>query len=173
MTARELGELIRPLVSRVRAMITRGTVARAEEAHKLRTLQVRGLAGDDEAEHFEAYGYTSRPKPGAEVLIVNVGGDGAHPVVIVAADRRYRVQGLESGEVAIYDDQGQRITLYRDRIELEAPRVVVNSPEVYLGGPGPAGPLDGLVHGTGIDSYTGMSYAALGNASAKVAGAKV
>lgn len=172
MNDRRLAEILRPLVSRLRAMVTRGTVAAADEARKLRHLQIKGRDGDDDAEHFEPYGFTSRAKPGAEVLVVNVGGDGSHPVVIVAADRRYRVTGLESGEVCLHDDQGQRITLYRDRVEVEAPVVVVNSPAVYMGGPGPAGPLDGLVHGSGIDTLTGIPYATLGNASAKVKAAK-
>lgn len=172
MNARQLGELIRPLVSRVRAMVTRGTVASVTDTGKLQTMQVKGRDGDDDAERFQPYGFTSNPKPGAEVLIVNVGGDGSHPVVIAVDDRRYRIAGLESGEVCIYDDLGQRVTLYRDRIEVEAPAVVVNSANVYLGGAGPALPLDGLVHGSGIDSFSGVAYSVLGNASAKVKAAK-
>lgn len=166
-------EALRPLVARLRALVTRGTLDTATSSSKMQGAKFRGQDGEvDEAEHFEPYGLTARPHPGAEVLIVNVGADSAHPLVLVAADRRYRIKGLAAGEVCLYDDQGQRITLYRDRIELEAPTVIVNSPDVYLGGAGPAGPLDGLVHGKGIDTYTGMSYSALGNASAKVAAAK-
>lgn len=172
MNVRDLADLLRPLVSRVRAMVSRGTLAATLDGSKLQRMQFRGRDGDDDAERFQQYGFTSSPKPGAEVLILNVGGDGSHPVVIACDDRRYRVSGLASGEVCIYDDQGQRITLYRDRVEIEAPRVVVNSPDVYLGGAGPATPLDGLVHGQGIDTFTGTAYALLGNTSAKVAAAK-
>lgn len=172
MTPRQLAELIRPLASRVRAMVTRGTVAAVGDGSKMQTVQIKGRDGDDDAERFQPYGFTSHPKAGAEVLIVNVGGDGSHPVVIAVDDRRYRIKGLEAGEVCIYDDQGQRITLYRDRVEVEAPKVVINSPEVYLGGAGPAGPLDGLVHGSGIDGFTGLTYTAMLNTSAKVKAAK-
>ncbi len=157
--------------NRIRGIVTRAVVA-AFVDKKLRVVQLKGRDGDDDAEHFEPYGFSSAPKPGAEAIVLAVGADGSHPVVIVVADRRYRVAGLVDGEVCIYDDQGQRITLYRDRIEVEAPAVVVNSPSVYLGGAGPAGPLDGLVHGTGIDTLTGLTYAALGSTSAKVAAAK-
>lgn len=169
----ELRTALRPIVMRLRGLVTRGTLDTATSSTKLQGAKFRGQEGEvDDAEHFEPYGFTARPFAGAEVLIVNVGADAAHPVVIAAADRRYRIAGLATGEVCLYDDQGQRVTLYRDRIEIEAPKVVVNSANVYLGGPGPALPLDGLVHGQGIDTYTGMSYAALGNASAKVAAAK-
>lgn len=172
MNVRELAEVLRPIVGRVRAMITRGTVGGVADGSKLQGLQVKGRDGDDDAERFQTYGFSSVPHPGAEVIVVNVGGDGAHPVVIACDDRRYRLRGLKGGEVALYDDQGQRITLYRDRIEVEAPRVVVNSPDVYLGGPGPALPLDELVHGSGIDTFTGVPYALLGNGTAKVKAAK-
>lgn len=171
--SRALLELVRPLAMRLRAMVTRGTLAQADDGKKLQAVQVKGADGEvDDAERFQQYGFTSRPQNGAEVLIVNVGADSAHPVVIAVDDRRYRVKGLAAGEVCIYDDLGQRITLYRDRIEIEAPKVVVNSPSVYLGGAGPALPSDGLVHGSGIDPFTGAAYFALGNTSAKVKGAK-
>jgi phage baseplate assembly protein V len=154
-------------------MITRGTLAGVADGGKLQGVSFRGRDGDDDAERFQNYGFTSAPHAGAEVVVVNVGGDGSHPIVIAIDDRRYRINGLAGGEVCVYDDLGQRITLYRDRVEIEAPRVVVNSPAVYLGGPGPAGPLDGFVHGSGIDTLTGTAYALLGSASVKVAGAKL
>lgn len=172
--SRAFVELLRPLAMRLRAMVTRGTLAAdADDGPKMQGVQFKGQDGEvDDAERFQTYGFTARPKAGAEVLIVNVGADASHPVVLAVDDRRYRIKGLQSGEVCVYDDQGQRITLYRDRIEVEAPKVVINSTNIYLGGAGPALPLDGLVHGSGIDSFTGVAYSVLGNASAKVKGAK-
>ncbi|WP_431477838.1 phage baseplate assembly protein domain-containing protein [Massilia eburnea] len=64
-------------------------------------------------------GFTSVPKPGAEGVVVFVGGNRDHGLVIAVEDRRFRLKGLASGEVAIYDDQGQKVHLtraaYRDR----------------------------------------------------------
>lgn len=99
-------------------MLARGTVVLANAAKKMQTLQLRLTASEikDAAEHFEPYGFTSSPLAGAEVLTAFLGGDRSHAVVLVAADRRYRVQSLESGEVAIYTDEGDRVHFKRGRI---------------------------------------------------------
>jgi phage baseplate assembly protein V len=102
----------------LKSMLVRGTVILADAARKLQTLQVRLTAGEikDGAEHFEAYGFTSHPQAGAEVLTAFLGGDRSHAVVLVASDRRYRIKELQPGEVAIYTDEGDRIHFKRGRI---------------------------------------------------------
>ena len=99
-------------------MLARGTVVLVNAAKKLQGLQVRLTAGElkDGADHFEPYGFTSNPLPGAEVLAAFIGGDRSHAVVLVAADRRYRIQAMASGEVAIYTDEGDYIHFKRGRI---------------------------------------------------------
>lgn len=98
--------------------LARGVVALGNSASKLQSLQLRLLAGEvkDNVEHLEPYGFTACPHGGAEALTGFIGGDRSHGVVIVVADRRYRLQGLEAGEVAIYTDEGDRIHLKRGRI---------------------------------------------------------
>jgi phage gp45-like len=69
------------------------------------------------------------------------GGLRSHGVVLAVEDRRYRLTGLEDGEVALFDDLGNIIKLGRERIEMtavtelrvEAPKVVVQSNNVRLG----------------------------------------
>lgn len=102
----------------LKSMLVRGTVILADAARKLQTLQVRLTAGEikDGAEHFEAYGFTSHPQAGAEVLTAFLGGDRSHAVVLVASDRRYRIKELKPGEVAIYSDEGDKVHFKRGRI---------------------------------------------------------
>ena len=102
----------------LKSMMARGTVVLAAAGKMMQTLQVRLTAGElkDGAEHFEPYGYTSNPLAGAEVLTMFLGGDRSHAVVLVAADRRYRIRELKPGEVAIYTDEGDRIHFKRGRI---------------------------------------------------------
>lgn len=99
-------------------LLVRGTVVMVNAAKKLQTLQLRITAGEikDGAEHFEPYGFTSNPLAGAEALTFFLGGDRSHAVVLVVADRRYRIQQLKPGEVAIYTDEGDRIHLKRGRV---------------------------------------------------------
>ena len=99
-------------------MMARGTVVLAAAGKMMQSLQVRLTAGElkDNVEHFEPYGLTSNPLPGAEVLTVFLNGDRSHGVVVVASDRRYRIKALEPGEVAIYTDEGDKIHFKRGRI---------------------------------------------------------
>lgn len=99
-------------------VLTRGVVALANSASKLQTLQMRLTAGEvkDGMEHLEPYGFTSCPHAGAEALAGFMGGDRSHGVVIVVSDRRYRIQELEPGEVAIYTDEGDKVHFKRGKV---------------------------------------------------------
>ncbi|MEN5094524.1 phage baseplate assembly protein V [Pseudomonas protegens] len=99
-------------------LLARGTVVLANSANKLQSLQMRLTAGEvnDDMEHFEPYGFTSNPLAGAEGIATFLGGDRSHAVVLVVADRRYRLQALAAGEVAIYTDEGDKIHFKRGRI---------------------------------------------------------
>lgn len=62
-------------------------------------------------EYFQHYGFTSRPKPGAEGVAFIQG----NTIYLVATDdRRYRIS-LEEGEVALYTDEGDFIHFRRGR----------------------------------------------------------
>ncbi|WP_237882042.1 phage baseplate assembly protein V [Pseudomonas sp. PGPR40] len=102
----------------MRNILARGLVALGNSASKLQSLQLRLLAGEvkDNVEHLEPYGFTACPLEGAEALAGFIGGDRSHAVVIVVADRRFRLQGLKSGEVALYTDEGDFIHFKRGRI---------------------------------------------------------
>lgn len=98
--------------------LARGVVALGNSASKLQSLQLRLLAGEvkDNVEHLEPYGFTASPLAGAEALAGFIGGDRSHGVVIVVADRRFRLQGLKPGEVALYTDEGDKLHFKRGRV---------------------------------------------------------
>lgn len=125
-----MASMLRPLSRRISGMVARGVVALANSALKMQSLQLELLADEpkDNIEHFEPYGFTANPKAGAESLAIFLGGDRSHGVVIACADRRYRLKGLEPGEVAIYDDQGQSVVLKRGKImEINTDQLVINA----------------------------------------------
>ena len=129
----QFDRLIGPLRRRVLLMIGRAVVRVVDDSLKLQAVQVEGLSGEvlDGIERWQQYGFTSVPHPGAEAIIAALGGQRQHSVVLAVEDRRYRVMGLEQGEVCIYTDEDEndstmvhRITLGRGRvIKLEAGRV--------------------------------------------------
>nr|WP_313364383.1 phage baseplate assembly protein V [Pseudomonas sp.] len=102
----------------MRNFFARGVVALVDAGRKLQGLQMRLTADEvkDGMEHFEPYGFTSNPHPGAEGLAAFLGGDRSHGVVICVSDRRFRLQGLESGEVALHTDEGDVLHFKRGRV---------------------------------------------------------
>lgn len=123
MDERLISRLMSPLARSVGNMLARGTLVLANAASKMQSLQVRILDGEakDAVEHFEPYGFTSHPHVGAEALLQFFGGDRSHGVAFMVADRRFRLLGLEAGEVALFDDLGTKIVLKRgNSIEITA-----------------------------------------------------
>jgi phage gp45-like len=116
----------RTVGDRVGNAIKRVTVETTNEDPKFREAQVSLYAQEKqkEIEHFEPYGLTSRvkqptdgqggAKEKAEGLMVFTGGNRSQGALVVVGDRRYRLKGLKEGEVALYDDQGQKVHITRD-----------------------------------------------------------
>lgn len=114
--------------------VVRAVSTRAGQA-KMQHLDVDMLAGEkhEGAEHVEPYGFTVAPYPGAEVFVGYIGGNRAHPIILSVADRKYRLQGLAAGEVAIYDDLGQKVHLTRGGIVLSSPSITINGDLIVNG----------------------------------------
>ena len=123
------------LMSRLRGMVSRAVVSLVNDSLKMQGLQVTLMAGQtpDDAEHFQHYGFTSVPLPGAEGIALAVGGSTGHTVVINVDDRRYRIKNLPGGEVCVYDDLGQKVHLTRAGIIVNGaglPVKITNTPSI-------------------------------------------
>jgi phage baseplate assembly protein V len=118
---RTIQKALAPIRRRVMLMVQRGTIKSLSDGGKLQTAQVQGLGGKlrDGVEVFQSYGFTSVPKAGAEAVIVAVGGNDDHGLIIAHGDRRYRLTGLAAGEVALHDDQGAAVHLSRGGIQIK------------------------------------------------------
>jgi phage baseplate assembly protein V len=140
MTLDDLNRLIAPLRTRVQNMVSRAVVKLVNDGVKLQLVQLSLLEDEtrDECERFQEYGFTSVPLEGAEAVVAFVGGRRDHPLVVAVDDRRYRMKGLQNGEVAIYTDEGDHIVIRRGgSIEIKAAtEVIVDSPMTKLGGAG-------------------------------------
>jgi phage baseplate assembly protein V len=106
---------------KVQLMVGRALLMAVNDQGAIQTAQVQLLAEEvhDDAERIQEYGFTSVPKKGAEAVVTFVGGNRDHGLIIAVDDRRYRLKGLQSGEVAIYDDQGQKVHLTRAGIVVD------------------------------------------------------
>lgn len=119
---RAIHKITAPLARRVRLMVGRGVLALVNDALKMQSVQVQLLSGEvRDMERFQDYGFTSVPHSGAEVLAAFIGGNRDHGVAIKVDDRRYRLKALANGEVAIYDDLGQKVHLHRNGVLVHTP----------------------------------------------------
>ena len=116
-----LDRLLGPLKRRIMLMIGRAVVELVNDGQKLQAVQISLLEGEVRVnvERFQNYGMTSCPHPGAEAIAASVMGNRDHCVVIAVDDRRYRLQSLEQGEVALYDDLGHKVHLTRTGIVID------------------------------------------------------
>lgn len=120
----------------VRSLVRRGVVDKSDASKKMQTMNIRLDDGHRPSivEHWERYGMTYHPDEGAEVLTIAVGGNPDHVIVIDAADRRYRLKNFAKGEMAIHDDQGQKVHLTRGGIVIESANgVTINSNVTVVG----------------------------------------
>ena len=105
-------------------MAGRAVVSLIHDGLKLQEAQAHIIDGEyvDRVERFQQYGFTSVPHPGAEGIYLSLNGSRDHGVLICVDDRRFRMVGLANGEVALYDDQDQKVHLTRDGILIYTPK---------------------------------------------------
>ena len=124
------------LARRFRLMIARSVVNLISDAGEIQLVQVNSLAGEtrDEVEHLQTYGHTSHAPSGAQAVVLFPDGDRTRGIALVVGHKSFRPV-LAKGESALYDDQGQTITIHRDHIEIKTTKpVVIDSPETTITG---------------------------------------
>jgi len=145
-----------PIRRRIANLVARAVLTLVSDATTLQTVQVSVLDSEirDGAERVQDYGFTSVPFPGAEGVVLFVGGLRDHPLVIRADDRRYRKKNLQPGEAAIYTDEGDYILLKRGRIVevVAGTKVRVQAPLVECTG---NMTITGTLQVTGASTLTG------------------
>lgn len=105
-----------PAVRRLRTLIQRGNMTATDDSQALQLVDLEVLGeAREQVQRVGEYGFTSRPKVGAEVVIVSPGGDWARAIVIATDDRRTRPRDLKEGEAAMWtSDHGVRVLCAAD-----------------------------------------------------------
>lgn len=99
MTIEDVKKIISPIHRRVMLMIARSTIKVAKAATAQITTGVDEVR--DDLDRLQEFGFASMPEEGAEALIVFVGGNRDHGVIVATGDKRSR-PALDAGETAIY-----------------------------------------------------------------------
>ncbi len=103
------------------------------------TVQVQALDDEplDYVERVEPYGFSSRPKQGAQVYLCSAGGDRGSAIAVVIGDTRYQME-LSEGGVALHDDKGNFVKIDNEEItahsskkaHIKAPQIVFEADEI-------------------------------------------
>lgn len=103
---------IRRALGRVRQAF-RGVLTRVNSAPAVQLVQVDGVAGEQlqDNELMQQFGFTSNPPPGTMVVVLPVGGNTAHGIVVACEHGHYRLKALLPGETAIYNKWGDYCVL--------------------------------------------------------------
>lgn len=136
------------------------------QASKLMRFSASGRTDEtiENREAMQQYGFGSRPKEGAECLVIK---EGNHFLMIASDDRRYRI-GLQEGEVALYTDEGDSIHLKRGKtievksggtVDINATgKVLVKAPSVKLGNTAAIDLAGGVITTQCVCSVTGAVH---------------
>jgi phage gp45-like len=117
--------------------LARITASRDDTATQVLQLDFGGGEIHDNRYRLAEYGFSSRPLPGADAFVAFPMGDRSGGVVIATGDRRYRLQSLAAGEVALYDDLGHIVKLSRSGISIDGGGhnlTIANTPKVTIAG---------------------------------------
>lgn len=116
----------------------RGVVTLVKAAGSVQFVQLDGLAGErlQDNELFQQFGFTSNPPAGTMAIVLPIGGKTAHGIIIATEHGTYRLKNLASGETAIYNQWGDRVTLKANRhIEVVSSVAVdITTPVVNMSG---------------------------------------
>jgi phage gp45-like len=107
-TVRHVERLLAKLQVRLSMLVRKGRLTAVDASGTSTRVGVK-VSGDEtheSVELIEPYGFTSNPPAGSKVLLVCSGGDGGHPLALLAGDPGTRLSGLGSGDVAIHVGAG-------------------------------------------------------------------
>ncbi|MEE6081870.1 phage baseplate assembly protein V, partial [Avibacterium paragallinarum] len=107
----------------------RGVLNLVKSTDNIQKTQVSGLADEtlQDVELMQHFGFTSAPPTGTQAVIIPIGGQTSHGIVIATENGAFRVKNLQGGEVAIYDQSGSTIVLKQGRlVEVNCDNFVLN-----------------------------------------------
>ncbi|WP_439640059.1 phage baseplate assembly protein V [Nevskia sp.] len=138
----------RPLLRRLRALASRATIARVDDAPQLQQVQVTVMAGErlTGVQRLQYFGLSAVPPAGSTCLLVSIAGSRTHCIVI-GGEHESRPRDLEPGESQLYNSGGDHVWLKNS-----GEMVVQSRVQVTLDAP--------LVHCTGELTAAGRIYSA-------------
>ena len=117
MDAKQVDGRIKRMLGGIRQAF-RGKIARTDAAAGVQRAQIEGLDGEtvQALEHAEQFGFTAHPPAGSDCIVVPLGGQTSHGIIVNTCNGAYRITNLQEGETAVYNADGAKIVLKKGRI---------------------------------------------------------
>lgn len=111
-------KLIAPLQRKVLLTIGRGVILATKDAGSIQLVQGTFLADEvkNDVEKMHHFGFSSHAPKNSECIMVSVGGNREHGIIIATESREYRFKDLGEGEAVIYSKDGDHVHLKNGNI---------------------------------------------------------
>lgn len=109
MIRRIVEQMLRPIKHSVLLMIGRGILTAVDASKDIQLCSVNLLADEtkDKTEMFQHFGFTSYPPAQSEAIMLSVGANRDHGIIIATEKRDLRLKGLSEGDSALYNKEGK------------------------------------------------------------------
>lgn len=97
-------KVVQPIQRRVMNLVARAVIQGIQDGGKIQKLQLTVMADEtiDGIDRIQEFGFTSMPPIGAQAVLLSLGGNRDHCVVIATEHGPTRPKGLAAGESAVY-----------------------------------------------------------------------
>jgi phage baseplate assembly protein V len=109
----EIVEKIKDIGQQLRLIVTKALIDSVDDTTAIQLLKIRVLDSEvfSNIERVQNYGLTSNPPKDSEVVVLENGGSRDNLIAIVCDNSQSRINNLESGEVCLYSENGQKVHL--------------------------------------------------------------
>ncbi|EFJ5340427.1 phage baseplate assembly protein [Escherichia coli] len=121
---------VQVLFRRLVSLLSVGRVTACDDSGVVQTVQVQSPSEvRSDTPVLQQFGFSSVLPVGTDVMVLSLAGNRSSAVVVASGHQSYRINGLRSGEVVVYNQWGQYVRLGEDGIVVEASGqpVTVNS----------------------------------------------
>ncbi|PZQ44872.1 MAG: hypothetical protein DI551_09225 [Micavibrio aeruginosavorus] len=127
-----ISKYLDPLKRRIYSIASRGTIKGVSDGGGRQYAQVGLLAGEsrDNVERIQNFGLSSNPPAGTQAVVICVGGNRDHPIIIATDNQAARIGNLKSGETVIYNAAGDFV-----KIEIDGKITIKASSKVRVEAP--------------------------------------
>lgn len=153
-----INRALQPIREKISHAVMRAIVSAVDDSKSMQLLKI-SCADDDateDVEHPQEYGLSSVAPSGGEAVAVRIGGRSDDLLSLISSYSKSRPKNLNSGEVCLWSDFGQKITLKKDgsiSIVPASGKKIILDAETEISG---AASINGNLSVTGKADVTGI-----------------